>query len=199
MPQIQRGQFSQLLRRYLGMTGVNDVVDELAPELAADFTLEVERPEWEFLKGQKLMSAVGTIVPSVGLTPMMRLENPAASGAIGIIQPIIISSQGVDNNIDIKTNPAAGNLTTTFQSVARDTRYPTVAFPGNSALVCSGDYGTAGALIATLTAKANTALFYCVPVVLTPGFDLNVIGQTANTAMVVVFNWLEKRLDQLER
>lgn len=202
---IQRGQFSQLLRRYLGMAGAQDVISELAPEINAGFTLESERPEWEFLKGAKLMSAFATIPAQAASSSYIKLRNPSAPdvggsrGAIAIFSHIVISCSQLAE-LRITTNVDTGsNLATTFKTVPRDRRFPNVAFPGNSSLICSGDYATLGDAMYAFSALANSPHVCEVPFVITPGFDIAVESITQNTTLIVAFEWLEKRLDPLEQ
>lgn len=200
MSKIERGQFSSLLRRYLGMAGQTQVADELAPEISAVLALESERPEWEFLKGAKLMAACGTVAASAGLESACRLRNPAASGVIGIIDHISFSTGGLAATIRVTIGNDAGNLTTTVQSNSRDTRYPRAAFPGNSALICSTDYGANGDTVFHSSLATNSSPpFLRTPFVITPGFQMQVTSLTLNVGLLVNFHWLERTLDQLER
>lgn len=205
MPNIERGQFSSFLRRYLGMTGTSDVVAELAPEISPSLTLESERPEWEFLKGAKLMSGWATIPALAANSSYIKLRNPAAPdvggsrGVVAIFTRIVISCSLLAE-IRVTTNVDTGaNLATTFKTVPRDRRLPNVAFPGNSALFLSGDYATLGDTWYGFSAIANTPHVVEEPFVLTPGFDIGVVSITQNTTLIVAFEWLEKRLDPLEQ
>lgn len=202
MSKIERGQFSSLLRRYLGMTGVSDVIDELAPEISATFTLENERPEWEFLKGAKLMS-LASVVPAVGgVQSAVRLRNPAGSGVVAVFSLFIIgvqTSTGVDFSLGPET--AGVDLATVIGTTPRDTRQPGFAAAPGSALIASrGNVNPGGFNFVELAMNDLQQRPYTVasPVVLTPGFQLNIFSVQVNISLTFTMHWLEKRFDALE-
>lgn len=199
MSKIETGRFSDLLRRYLGMSGTSDIAQELAPEISPVFVLEDSRPEWEFLKGQKLMAVY---VPQPGggaVSTAVRIRNPPSSGVVGIITNIVVAPSAL-SEIRYKLGNDAGNLGTTYQSVSRDTRYPRVAFPGNSALITSGGTGNNGDQFYGTAVPTNEPHIYGGgTIVLTPGFQLQIETVVNNLTLLVAFAWLEKKLDPLEQ
>lgn len=202
MSKIERGQFSSLLRRYLGMTGVSDVIDELAPEISATFTLEAERPEWAFLKGERLLG-MGQTVPALAANfGTVRYRNPAGSGVVAIFHSL---NAGPGFNpapaamvITITHGLQAADQATVQGYGIRDFRQTPIA----GAIIQSQGYAAAGgnAIGAAICAAQTTWQFITEqnPVVLVPGAALNVSSGFANLDLVVGAQWLEKRLDALE-
>lgn len=210
MSKIEQGRYSDLLRRILGMTGSSVVAGELSPEISPGLSLEEERPEWEFLKGAKLMCAPLNIAGGVGTQTGFRFRNPANSGVVAIfghLTPIV----------DIITDAGAGapslvqfqrrtddtiNLATTVSGIPRDTRYPSAA-ANQSAIIGSqtnnlgatnqGDIWHGGVSLNNLLPFQLTGSF-----VLTPGNQFNISIVTNNVSTRGGLWWLEKRFDQLE-
>lgn len=198
MSKIERGQFSSALRRYLGMTGVSDVLDELAPEISASLTLEGERPEWEFLKSQKLMSG-NTLVAGVAVKKgVYRLRNPTDSGVVAIFESIFMSSE-LSVQFQLTREETTTDLATLEATIARDTRYPAVAASALSVTSEAVAAPTGSSFHTHFNFSAGPVVEFRVPIVLTPGHALQVICNTVNTAFYVSAHWLEKRLDALER
>lgn len=201
MSKIERGQFSSMLRRYLGMAGVSDVVDELAPEISATFPLEVERPEWEWLKGAKLMSHATNVTVSVGFPSTARYRNPANSGVIAIFTSFTVSmvtSAGGQNQITLThLAGATADLATTSGTVPRDTRNTVF---GSAIIASFSNAVPGGSAVDSISALIGVPWRFLTdaPFVLAPGAALNVT--TGNSVdLIVGAQWLEKRLDDLEK
>lgn len=198
MGKIEVGQFSSLLRRYLGMRGESFVADELAPEISPIFVLEHERPEWEWLKGAKLISALLQILPVAGQTGLLRVRNPSASGAIAILDPIYFSTNAVATELIIsRTIDGGSDLANLLATVGRDVRAAqTVA----SALVVSWTNNVAfsGTSFHRTFLAINAQQEYRAPIVLTPGFVIEFQTLALGSDLRGSINWLEKRFDDLE-
>jgi len=197
---IEVGRFSSLLRRVLNMKGVSDVSSELSPEISPVLTLESERPEWEFLKGQKLMSVVFAGRSVAGQNSAIRLRNPVDSGVVAVFPAggIIVGITLNTSVILLERNTIQAALAEVIPSVARDTRYPQLAA---SALLASQGNNIAASGEAYwsifLDDKAQTTVD--VPFVLTPGFQLQLSSTSNALVLRGAFGWLERRLDQMER
>jgi len=202
MSKVERGQFSTLLRRYLGMTGTSDVVDELAPEMSAVFVLEAERPEWEFLKGARLLG-MGQTVPALAANfGAIRFRNPTNSGVVAIFSSL---------NAGPGFNPAPAAAVITITHGAQVADQATVQgygirdgrqTPIGGAVIQSQGYAAVGGNSIGAAIIPATSSFQLItpanPVVLVPGWALNVGIGFANLDLVVGAQWIEKRLDALE-
>jgi hypothetical protein len=197
MSKIERGQFSTLLRRYLGMAGVSDVVDELAPEISGVFVLEQERPEWEFLKGARLLGHAGSVPAQAASNSAVRYRNPANSGMIAIFTHAMTG--GVLGSLHTMTHGAIATDQATINGYGiRDGRQTPI---GGAMIVSSGYAAPGGNAIGGIILPANTSLQMLFPsaVVVVPGWALNISMSTPNSDLYTNVHWLEKRLDDLER
>jgi len=196
---IERGQFSQLLRRYLQMSGQYHVADELSPEISPGFTLESERPEWEFLKGNRLMSCAYSIGPTAGVQSSHRLRNPTGSGVVAIITQVnfgVEDQAGTRAVVSITRNPDTGDLSSNTPTISRDTRYAGV---NTSALIGSAQtVGLTGDTWFSAICLNDQVIIVPTEFVLTPGNQVQITAIQNNTTLRGAWQWLEKRLDQLE-
>lgn len=198
MSKIEVGQFSTMLRRYLGMKGVSDVTDELAPEISATLVLEQERPEWEFLKGARLHAWAGSVPALAANFGAARLRNPAGSGMVAIVNYCNVGA-GVGVVATATFGLQTADQATVSGTANRDGRlFP----PTGGALVASFGYAALGGnAIDTVALAANSPafpLFRGSAIVITPGSALNLGLSTANVDFFFSFHWLEKRIDELE-
>jgi len=207
---IEHGQFSSFLRRYLGMVGQSNVADELTAEISPGLELESERAEWEFLKGAKLMSMPMLLAGAAGTASAVKLRNPAASGVVAIFGkpfgPMLdigafTAAAAAAVGIRLHWQPEAADLATSHVPIPRDTRYTTVA-AGTSALIGSGTNNLGatnlGDIWASAVALNRTMVRFDQSFVLTPGREVSVTCPELETTLLGTWNWLEKRLDQLE-
>lgn len=212
MSKIESPRFSSLLRRYLGMVGQASVADELSPEISPGIQLEGERPEWEFLKGAKLMSAPLNVTGAAGTTSAFRFRNPSTSGVIAIFggrpneamcELSMDAQAGATAAVQFQSRADSGvNLTATLAGIPRDTRYTNVA-ANTSALIGSQTNNLVGAAGDIFHGGLSTNLgiipvYFRFTFVLTPGNELNIVFPVANTSTRGGILWLEKRIDQLE-
>lgn len=199
MSKIEVGRFSTLLRRFLEQKGDIEVAGELAPEISAVFVLESDRPDWHFLKNEKLISS-GALMTVAGATagPTYRLRNPAGSGLIITIDSVDWTNT-VASDYQWRVEAQTADLPVTgISSVTRDTRWTLIT----SAMIATVSitagptgillFGQSVGIIATPFEKR-------LPIVLTPGFALNIGSSTvgAKTGRVTV-NWTERRLPAIE-
>lgn len=207
---IQRGQFSSLLRRYLGMTGATEVISELAPELSASFTLEQERAEWEFIKSAKLMSCIVAITGVAAQTTGFKLTNPVNSGVVAVFGPpfgpaldIGIATTAQSSSVlSFFTQGIAGALATSVAPIPRDTRIGPIA-AGTSAILGSQTNNLGGTNLGfnwgNLLMITSQPYKFDFSFVLTPGNELSIASTSPQTQFSGMFHWLEKRLDDLEK
>ncbi len=180
------------------MSGASDVTTELAPEISAILTLEQERAEWEFLKGQRLMSCPAVIPGAALLVSAHRLRNPAASGVVAVISSIHIAQTGGAAEVIRLTRAAeSADLASLTPTVARDTRYPGI---NQSALIASAgnpEIFAGDVWHVSVSLTGDTKNIY-VPFVLTPGNQIDATTNSDNFSLEITWHWLEKRLDQLQ-
>lgn len=199
MSKIERGLFSDLLRRYLGMTGESDVAGELAPEISPILLLEAERPEWEFLKSNRLMSCPFGLAANAGAHGTHQLRNPAASGVVAVITLVSISVEnqaGSTAFVSFFRSVEGADLANNTPTISRDTRYLGV---NTSALIGSAEATAAtGDTWYSIRILNNTPLDVGLAFVLTPGNQVQISTLQNNVEIRGGWQWLEKRIDALE-
>lgn len=197
MSKIEVGRYSELLRKLLSMKGVEQVSGELSPEISPVFILESERPEWEFLKNEKLMSSVFGLSAVAAQNSVYRLRNPAASGVVAVISAFMLSV-GVASEVLAERDDDNGNLGTVLPTVSRDTRLPVL---NASALIASQGNNVALSGEAWWTAQilADTSIPQLLTFVLSEGQEIDLLTINVNVRIRGWVHWRERRLDVLER
>lgn len=195
MSKVETGRYSDLLRRTLGMKGVTEVAAELSPELSPVFVLETERPEWEFLKNEKLVGATFQKTGEVALASAVRLSNPAASGVVAVFSRMHINSAAA-GIILWERNTDQGVLASLLPTVARDTRWE--ALTTSVLLQSVAAVGASGDSFGSTVNLANVPVEYVDSIVLTPGQQVQMTQLTVNTSIRGYWTWRERRLDALE-
>lgn len=209
MGKIESPRFSSLLRRYLSMVGQTEVANELSPEISPGLTLERERPEWEFLKGAKLMSAPLNLAGAAGTLSAFRFRNPSTSGVMAVFghdepacELVAQLIAGGVASVQFQTRADSGvDLAASVVALPRDTRYSNLAV-NTSAIIGSQTnnlVGAAGDIFHGGAANAFLDIWqFRFKFVLTPGNELNIVFPDAGTNTRGAVLWLEKPIDQLE-
>jgi len=194
---IETGRYSDLLRRYLGMKGVSAVSSELSPEIAPAFVLESERPEWEFLKNERLMAGVFSVPGVAAQNAVYRLRNPAGSGVVAVFSQF---TMGWTNSAAVglvERDDDNGNLGTILPTVSRDTRLPVLN--ASSLIASTGNNVTlTGESWWTNREAGDTSRPQRIDFVLTEGNELDFVCITVAISMRGFVHWRERRLDVLE-
>ena len=203
MAKIEIGRYSNLLRRALGMKGVTDVAGELSPEVSPTWAIEDNAPEWQYLKGVRLVGAAGGQGFVAGQSPRYQLVNPAGSGVLATVTFVALETVGVQAGFIIRfANSVLPNLTTVEQNGPRDSRW---GIPGTSIspLIFSGENSaslhTAGFLLYSgIHHPEGTVAEYTIPVVMAPGSSLLWGSTTQNITSLSSVAWSERGIAALE-
>lgn len=203
MSAIQRGGYSDLLRRFLGMKGQSDVAGDLSPEISPILCLELPRPDWEFLKGYRLCGCALQAGSAAAAGPTLRIRNPAGSGMIATLDWIEIGVSTIQDTVAVRVNLLDADLATgAVLLTVRETRLLDTLGQNQSALTgsFSDAAGPVGDEIYVQTIALDRIRVYKGPVVLTPGRSVD-IGCKVVQVQVARFNvtWSERPLPDLER
>ncbi len=169
---------------------------ELIPDLNAAFVLENDRPEWAFLKGERLYMGQ-LILAAVALEfGQVRVRNPFRSGMISIISFMQASDHSGAGRVEIRRGCTLGAQTAGLIT-PRDGRYGQLQV----ATIIEGE--TAPALTGTVTfishiPLANTIAPIPVPIVLAPGHDIFVVNPSVNATTAVSIVGYERALETYE-
>lgn len=184
--EIDEGGLNQLLVRRLGMK-TGSPAPTIAPELMPNITLENDRPEWGYLKGEMWCAGNFTVPLVAGQFGYVQFNNPVSSRSICTIRHIenvfpgdVFVSRAAYSTLAVGTTEYAGvcDLRFRFRTMQLQTqRFNVAAVPADQ-----GRF----ALLNGVNVK------YDAPIVLTPGSLCRVEATTA--AQDISFNviWYER-------
>jgi len=202
MSKIEIGRYAALLRRSLGMSGVENVASHLSPEVSPTWQLESADDQWAFLKDVKVMGVTEFVQAGVGAASFSRIRNPVNSGVIAIIK-FLTAQPGAAAAMAVHVGPQTVDLTNTSLGAARDTRWPVSPTANQSAMRITFEFAGAaptlggGTLLRVLNV-GNVPMEYPFDIILTPGFAVDWGGTTIDVAMNVMAVWQERNLPALE-
>lgn len=198
MAKIELGIYANLLRRFLQLRGESYVGDELAPEISPVFVLEDVLPEWEFLKGHRLMANSVQVPPNIGQPGSVRWRNPPNSGCLAVFSAVKGSTITNVNTWVMTFGAQTADLPNVTNSLPRDGRQIP---PSAGVIIVSWSNGAGpggSALDSEVTATNFAFRATAMPVIVPPGFALNVTTSLTNLQVEYSATWIEKRLDDLE-
>lgn len=193
--EILTGTLSNVLAKRLGMqTGTP--APSLAPEIMPTLSLEVDRPEWHYLAGSTLASGFGNVPATVGNLSTVRLNNPANSNVIIVVEQL---QSLCTASAEIRLYPARSSPPTLLAQQASspsDTRIlqkstaptrNTVGLLSQDAIAAASPGGfVAGRLFAAISNPLRVSF------ILAPGSALDIQCATANTALQCAVWWRER-------
>jgi hypothetical protein len=118
--EIDEGGLNSILVRRLAMkTGT--AAPTIAPEIMPDLTLESDRPEWGFLKGEMLCSGAFEQLLVAGTFSVLTIRNPTGSGILTTISRIQNTGTAAFRVVRIAFGTEA--MTTTAYAGVQDLRF----------------------------------------------------------------------------
>lgn len=211
MPITGVGRYSELLRRLLDVPGGSPAIGrEISPDLVPVIALEVERPEWSFLKGERLASGTGAIGGAVATRATVRLLNPAGSGMLVVLEEVWVQGEETSFFVTLRWNPT----TVTGEAVSAGTRVldgrwgadtqPAASVRTNNTLSDGGTGGTNFAripLISNVAAGGNGSTQFAarLSVVLGPGDSIMTVPGADDVNNTTTFLWRERTVPPVER
>jgi len=194
---IESGRWSELLRRSLGMKGIEIVASELSPEVSPTWTIEDNAIEWGYLKSVRYASA-GTIQGgATGKISTIRLRNPANSGVLVVIDQIAMGLGSIDY-ISVFFSPTVdqGQLAGTINCGTVDGRWkmrqPAAAMSHENA-------AAAGVFTLYYSRTASDAvILYDRQIVMPPKSSIDVTTASTNVTLSANFFWHERTISALE-
>ena len=163
----------------------------MASEIFPMVVLGNDRPEWGFLQNCRYAQGRGLDAANAGDTSHVGLQNPVGSGAIMVIERIMMANTTANAltlnlAIGIGITPDASGGETFL-----DTRYGVAAnFPTGNIVLLTQVAGV-GTLIDQVRVTANSVLTYPGPFILGPGGFFVVRGAAANQSATAAFRWYE--------
>ena len=199
MNDIQVARFSSILHKLLGITE-GSPAPTLAPELLATVALEVDRPEWAFLAGERWCLGTGDQAATALNYSHVGLFNPAGSGVLGVLEKLIVTdfSGGVIAAAAGQLGAFSGGGITQTNSGFLDRR-----LPGGLAttLAVQKKVHTAGLItfeLFSVAISASTTAVIPFPVMLDPGSGFVVRTLALEKRLTVNFLWRERAFEPSE-
>jgi len=196
---ITRGDLSSALTRLLGISRGAEGLERLGETL----TPVIDTwglPEWAILRGEKLAAirmAATAVAAEFGI---IALGNPAGSNNLTVVEAVDTiagaAAMSVFLEVVADTVVAATLGAAAFPIAARDRRFEAGQSGQTRSFVKFGtDPGnTFGASIEQKFVPTTAYIaFQNLPVILRPGDDLIVVGQTVNNAFNANFKWRERQ------
>lgn len=196
MGRVQTAQFDNLIRRLYSIKGGGSELSETLGDVFPILDLENLPSELLLLRGWHLFGRHATQIAVVAQLTGLQVVNPADSGAIVVVDKIIINSE-LGGNITIGTTLAPFAVTISTQR--RDTRNPVLNL-ANARIGGSNNVGAAaeGGLL-ELAADVDREL--TVPnglAVLGPGTAFSVVSAVVNSNLQVSFYGRERQAEPSE-
>lgn len=204
--EIQNGRVNALLTKLLSMKE-GSPAPTLAPEVISALVLESDRPEWAFLKGERLGIGGTTLAAGgAGINSYVAIVNPLGSGVLGVILGFMPSGiVGTSNEWELRFNNAVTTgLVAQNRAINRDLR--SIGVPGGNIPMTLQIFAGAiaappgvGSILAQGVA-GNSTYSQEIPLdfVLPPGFALLVTDPRGNQPVKVYWRWTERVLDPSE-
>ncbi len=166
----------------------------MASELFPMVGLELDRPEWKFLSGERLCGFGATLVATSSQHSSVGLENPTDSGMILVVESILLAAiQGVVTIFDLRMDNGF-TPDTRGQGVFLDSRLgdSTAAVPTGRSLFFTSAGAQPGLGFRRVIVEANASVLVPIDVVLGPGGQLWLTQTAQNQQIVFSPLWRER-------
>ena len=177
---------SQVLAKRLTTPG-GSVAPTVAPELFPALTLENDRPEWSFLKGENLCSRYCTVAALAGNYSMVQLYLPTTARTVAVITAVDANSAGIQVGRLVGISGGLGGWAART-TANRDTRNTgsgsSCILETNQNVALPNNFGT---LFYQAAARTWTQ-----PIVLAPGGAIGFWIAALNTAIDFNLAWYER-------
>jgi hypothetical protein len=180
-----------MLRQYLG----EDIdFSSVSPELAIAIVMELDRPEWYFLRKETLWAFWAPVVANAGNVGHVECLVPAvATDLVVVVEDVTISNVSAVR-YSLRYDGAAGGAI--VNNDVRDTRIPGLKARGQNAIL-NTTVGPSGIIIDKAQGVAGQNIQFTqftspgLPFVLTAGHRLQVWCETVNTGVEVAMGGYE--------
>jgi len=209
-PEIREGSLAEILRRRLLISGQDQAPNELLAELIGVLALEVDRPEWGYLKGERLCWGTGEIASVANERQQVSLFNPNES-VLAVVHEIFMTENVTSTEVPIIRSFDAALGTASTLTGLRERRWDRFNPFGRpecriGQLSSATVFGTAMTrlrlamhLAETGPAIFRTAWEYHWPIVLPGQTGINVTAQADARKVECTFVWTERQILPFER
>jgi len=195
---LQINRYDRLVRRLMNLVGEGALVTGVLPDVFPTIDVEDLQTDGWGVAGWRPAMGGSDIQAAAAEFPVIQISNPAASGAIVVVEQIIVSA-GITGVIGFNVHDAL--LATAEVSMRwRDRRFPTLSRP----VTVIREDSVAGIPIVSpmsVLVLASSPLVLAPPKgiwVLVPGTAMAFQHQTSQSRLAVNFFWRERPVDPAE-
>lgn len=198
MNEIQSGRFNAVLHKLLDMKE-GAPAPMLASEIFPVIVIESDRPEWDFLQGIRNQGTNAAIAAVAAQRSKFRLRNPTGSGAIAVVESIVLRSD-TTSLVRLHVGTVATDYSSTFTGINRDTRDDVsgAVIPSSENSINASTLGSQFAAVHLRADDPYTLQFPRFIVALAPGGAMDVFTNVNNAALTVSVEWRERALEASE-
>lgn len=193
--EIQTGRYNAILHKLLGITE-GAPAPSLAPDLFAMLALEVDRPEWRFLAGQRLCSGGKYLAAGgAGNFNSFVLWNPAGSGILAVVTDLAnaFNSARVFTLRANATEPSGAGYGSTAYRGLRDFRYtPSATAKPTCLLYSMATAAPVGINVLTQLNLTAGGVIQNLGIVIPPATGLSFEDSVANQEDRIALAWYER-------
>lgn len=201
--EIQQGSYNALLHKLLSMKEP-EPAPTLAPEMLSALVLEMDRPEWSFLKGERIGIGGAFLAGDAVNRPRVYLFNPVGSGVLGTVLDVVVSSDSAATvTWEMRFTNSVGAAIAQNRAINRDLR--SIGVPGGNIPMTLQIFAAAqaasgvGSVIYTgVLSVGASPVVIPLDFVLPPGFGLEVDQQNVSGTISANWRWRERILDLSE-
>lgn len=190
--EILVGRFGSLLTKAFQMVGVGNPAPQLESSVQPTLNIWNYPPEYAYLAEDYLFAGSGNVTGGVGKQGFISLANPANSGALVIVDQIIVAMPGGAGGVEFAyattASPAAAGSVVTRQRDARSVRNSLCTLTSGTD-VSTGWPTTSGIMQVW---SPTTSFNYTVPIILQPQNALVVYCDSNAVQLFVAFTWHER-------
>jgi hypothetical protein len=178
------GQFQRGFLLALGITDSDSGVERLGETLTPIIDLW-SRPEWHFVRDERITGFTLVSIAVAAEFTGQAIVNPAGSNRLVVVE---LAAYRAELAFDVALQVVTEAQATVTYTVANSLRPLDTRWPGVSGVITLRDGSDAAATLGgtnidfTFPPSTLGRQFVNLPVVLSPGFGLAMIGQTVNTA-----------------
>lgn len=197
--EIQVGRYNGLLHKLLDMKE-GAPAPSLAPEIVPALILESDRPEWAFLKGERLCMGRAQDVATAGQYSSVGLQHVGTRGLLVVLEDIYIINGGAGvAGYYLRGDEGLTTADSTGGAYARDSGHGWVAFVGAARpSLYTNAVAPGEAQLFYHTVAPNSVLHLQIPFVLRNASAIWVTSDSVNVGVHCNFLWRERILEASE-
>lgn len=200
MPSVWETRFAELVRRLAAMR--ESTALELLPDLMPVLpVVDPAAPEMALLRRDRLCGGRVGLAAVAGQTPFLKIWNPADSNLLVVLERILVTT-GTALSFGTQLFVGAASSANTASRIFADSRGQTISTSGPMCVLAGGTTGAAHPTMngehERIPVTDTTELRVASRVVLHPGAQFYIGGDTVNVNLTFNVRWRERVCDPTE-